>query len=326
MITTNRFQVHSTVSLEGILNRQLRNASVLALEKGPVNGSVDVIILSNIRLFRFAFDKSIAIHAQRRPGNFFFSVDLSLRASTGFIRAQGVSLSRKALFGFNSNLKDLDLVLPSSSKMCTIVVPIDILENRLSEWQLVGAQKFLDRFNVLTNNAIIGSDGLISLLSECWNSPVDISRSSLEEDILSSLVNCLTDNSSRKVAPPLKRQDRHSAALGILSILNSAPLKCFEVQDLANLLHQSRTSLYGACLEKFGMSPVQVVRSVRLHQVRHALLDVEFCTQNDIQSVSDAAKYFGFASRSQFTKYYKLEFMETPGQTLRRRRNEEQFF
>ena len=47
------------------------------------------------------------------------------------------------------------------------------------------------------------------------------------------------------------------------------------------------------------MSPVQVVRSVRLRQVHHALLDTEFCAINGLQSVSDVSQYFGFASRSQ---------------------------
>ena len=74
------------------------------------------------------------------------------------------------------------------------------------------------------------------------------------------------------------------------------------------------------------MSPVQVVRSVRLRQVHHALLDTEFCSNNGLQSVSDVSQYFGFASRSQFTKYYKIELMETPGRTLMRRRHQEKNF
>ena len=326
MITINRFPVHSTVRLSEILNRQLRNTSVLALEKGSINGSVDVIPLSNCRLFRIVLDKTVAIHAERRPGNIFFSVDLSSESSAESICAQGVSLSRKALFGFNSNLKDLDLILPSSTRMCTIAVPADVLECRLTGLRFSGALNFIDRFNVLANNSITASDGLISLLSECWNSPQGISPLSFEDQIFSSLADCLIDKVNRKAAPPLVRKDRHAAALGILSVVNSAPFKYFEIQDLANLLHQSRTSLYGACKDKFGMSPVQVVRSVRLRQVNHALLDTEFCLKNNLFSVSDVAQYFGFASRSQFTKYYKMELMETPGQTLSRRRHEEKNF
>ena len=323
MVTVVRFPVQSTVGLAEILNRQLNNTSVLALEKGPVNGSVDIIILNCLKLFRIILDKSVAIHAERRFGNIFFSVDLSLEFSAIPIYAQGVSITRKALFGFNSNLKDLDLVLPSSTRMCTICVPIDVLERRLMGLQFAGAFNFLDRFNVLANDSVTASNGVISFLSECWNSPQDASRVLLEDQILSILADCLMDKENRKVAPPLDRKDRHAAALGILTLVNSLPSKYFEIGELASLLHQSRTSLYSACIEKFGMSPVEVVRSVRLRQVNHALLDTEFCLMNGLYNVSDVAQHFGFASRSQFTKYYKMEFLETPGQTLSRRRNEE---
>ena len=74
------------------------------------------------------------------------------------------------------------------------------------------------------------------------------------------------------------------------------------------------------------MSPVQVVRSVRLHQVRHALLDVEFSAQNNLNGVVDTAEYFGFVGRSHFAKYYKNEFTETPRQTLALRRKAEHVF
>ena len=326
MVTSVRLPVHSTVSLSKILNRQLKNASVLALEKGPISGYVDVMALNKVRLFCIDLDKSVFIYADRVPGNVFFSVDLSLNSFAGHIRAQGVSLARKALFGFNSGLKDLDLLLPSSAKMCTIAVPCDLLDGLLLRQNLPEARQFLAQFNVLANNAIAGSEGLISLLSQCWNPYCRLSKDMLEERLLFFLVDCLINQENRKVAPPLRRQDRHSAALSVLSLIHSVPYKYFEVQDLADLLHHSRTSLFSACKEKFGMSPVEVVRSVRLRQVNHALLDTEFCLMNDLSNVSDVAQYFGFASRSQFTKYYKIEFLETPGQTLSRRRNEEKSF
>ena len=74
------------------------------------------------------------------------------------------------------------------------------------------------------------------------------------------------------------------------------------------------------------MSPVQVVRSVRMHQVRHALQDVEFSEKHNLKGVVDTAEYFGFIGRSHFARYYKNEFMETPRKTLTHRRNEEQTF
>ena len=136
----------------------------------------------------------------------------------------------------------------------------------------------------------------------------------------------MLDKNERKVARISSRQDRHDAALRILSMTFSDPRQPFEIQDLANLLHQSRSSIFSGCKEKFGMSPVQVVRSVRLHQVRHALTDVEFSVQNNLNGVVDTAEYFGFVGRSHFARYYKNEFRETPRQTLASRRKSELIF
>ena len=99
-----------------------------------------------------------------------------------------------------------------------------------------------------------------------------------------------------------------------------------EIQDLSRILHQSRTSLFNGCKEQFAMSPIQVIRSVRMHQVRHALLDVEFCEQNNLSGVIDVAQYFGFVGRSHFARFYKQEFCETPRQTLQSRRLAEKSF
>ncbi len=74
------------------------------------------------------------------------------------------------------------------------------------------------------------------------------------------------------------------------------------------------------------MSPLQVVRSVRLHQVRHAFLDTEFCIENKISGVSDIAEHFGFVGRSHFARYYKNEFLEMPRQTLANGRCAQQTF
>ena len=153
-----------------------------------------------------------------------------------------------------------------------------------------------------------------------------LSSDLLESEIITTLIQCLIDPNGRKVARAPTRHARHDAALKVMSLAFNEPNKPFEIQDLSNLLHQSRTSLFSGCKEKFGMSPVQVVRSVRMHQVRHALLDVEFSEKYNLQGVVDTAEYFGFIGRSHFARYYKNEFMETPRKTLTHRRRAEQTF
>ena len=143
---------------------------------------------------------------------------------------------------------------------------------------------------------------------------------------MTTLTECFVDNQSRKLGIVIGRKERHEAAMKVLSMTSNSPRIAFEIQDLSMLLHQSRSSLFSGCKEKFGMSPVEVVRSVRLHQVRHALLDTEFCMQNNLDGVIDIANYFGFAGRSHFTRYYKQQFLETPRQTLVARRDSEKKF
>ena len=319
-----RLAINSTVDVASILNRQLYNTSVLSLGTGNISGFVDVIPLNNIRLFSIKVDQALAIFADRSSENILFSIDIQHSSSSDCLKAQGVSLSRAALFGFNSGLSDMDLLLPASSHMCCVDIPVDLLIKRLKKLNCTYLQEVVDNFNVLVNSVVSGR--LLSLLKQCWDSSLPISNEYLEDEIICTLVECLADRSDRKIGRALNRQDRHQAALDVLSTTYLNPTRAFEVQDLSDLLHQSRTSLFNGCKEKFGMSPVQIVRSVRLHQVRYALLDVEFCIENNLNGVIDTAEFFGFIGRSHFTKHYKNEFKETPRQTLSLRRKAEQFF
>ena len=319
-----RLPFKSTADLAAIFNRQLSNASVLALQSGIVEGCVDVLVLPNIRLFRVTLNAPVALYADRRLGKKVFSIDLSKVNSSDFIKAQGVTLTQPALFGFNANLKDLDLVLPSGSQMCTIVLDDDFLVGQVQSFGCVEVLETLDQFNILSNSFV--SSELINAISNCWSSYHVLSEDIMESEITAAIIQCFLDKNERKVAKISSRQDRHEAALRVLAMTFSDPTQPFEIQDLANLLHQSRTSIFSGCKEKFGMSPVQVVRSVRLHQVRHALTDVEFSVQNNLNGVVDTAEYFGFVGRSHFARYYKNEFRENPRQTLASRRKSELIF
>ena len=319
-----RLPIKSTADLAGVFNRQLRNTSVLSLERGSIQGYVDVLPLRNLKIFRITTNRPIALFADRDSGKRTFSVDLSPSSPSDCIQAQGISLTRPALFGFRSNIKDMDLVLPATSSMCAILVSDEFLLSQLQSFECVDARETLDKFNVLANSSI--SSDLLNALRKCWDSWRLLSGEMLESEIIATLIQCMVDPNQRKVARAPTRQDRHKAALKVMSMAFNEPTKPFEIQDLSNLLNQSRTSIFSGCKEKFGMSPVQVVRSVRMHQVRHALLDVEFSEKHNLKGVVDTAEYFGFIGRSHFARYYKNEFMETPRKTLTHRRNKEKTF
>ena len=319
-----RIPLRSTADIATIFNRKLRNTSVLSLESGNIHGYVDVLPLPNLRLFRIKLNKTIALCADRSSDVRVFSIDLSPNFHSDYIKAQGISLTRQALFGFNYNLKDMDLVLPASSNICVVSVVDEFFACQLKRLECIEAFDTLECFNVLSNSSV--SSDLVSVLNQSWSNPRLLLDSVLENELIVALIQCLVDTSERKVSKPASRQDRHNAALRFLKTTFLDPTKAFEVQDLSILLHQSRTSIFSGCKEKFGMSPIQVSRSVRLHQVRHALLDVEFSQLHNLNGVADTAAYFGFVGRSHFSRNYKNEFMETPRQTLALRRKSKQIF
>lgn len=327
---TNRkfLSFKSTVDLEFILNRQFSNAAILPLENGPLSGTVGVVRLPNISLNIVNVNRPIAIYADRSLDKIFFSVDLSHASNlpSSGLKAQGVSINSPALFGFNSNLKDLDLRLNSGSQLATIVLQKEFLESKLVALGLDHLLEFLGKYNIFSSLSI--QTRLLDLMAKIWlGDGLFFDTSSLFEDhILATLIDSLSDGDNRRVARVPSRQERHEAALKVLSITSQFPAKGLEIQDLSRILHQSRTSLFNGCKEQFAMSPIQVIRSVRMHQVRHALLDVEFCEQNNLSGVIDVAQYFGFVGRSHFARFYKQEFCETPRQTLQSRRLAEKSF
>ncbi|MBT65752.1 MAG: AraC family transcriptional regulator [Synechococcus sp. NP17] len=323
-----RERIKSTVDIASILSKKFFGASILCLEPGELVGSMYRVDLGNIGLSLLRLNKKVAICADRKGNEHFFSVNLSenVSCSNNTIVAQGVHIEKPAILGFNSGLTDLDLQLHSESCFCSISIESHFLMQKLSQYNCLKVQYILENYNIFFSDPV--RNVLILYLREFWLNINDISSSeqAIEEQILLMLIECFTSNVDRKVGIALKRCDRHEAALNVLSLQCSSPTKNFEVQILCSLLHQSRTSLFNGCREKFGMSPLQVVRSVRLHQVRHALMDLEFCTEHGISGVVDAASYFGFVGRSHFARLYKNEFNETPRHTLAKRRLADQAF
>ena len=61
-------------------------------------------------------------------------------------------MTHPALFGFNSGVKDLDLVLPACSSMCAIAMSDDFLLTQLEDFACLAALETLEKFNVLANS------------------------------------------------------------------------------------------------------------------------------------------------------------------------------
>ncbi|WP_431312649.1 helix-turn-helix domain-containing protein [Pseudomonas flavocrustae] len=63
------------------------------------------------------------------------------------------------------------------------------------------------------------------------------------------------------------------------------------------------------------MTPLAVLRDIRLQRCREAFLNADEC-----DSITEIAFRWGFTNRYFFTRYYGTRFGETPKETLLRKR------
>lgn len=109
------------------------------------------------------------------------------------------------------------------------------------------------------------------------------------------------------------RPMRHwDAIVAIRRLVCTSPCCPLSVAELSVVLGLSRRTLQNACQETVGLSPVKLLRALRLNEARRML---ESCA-----SVTEAATQFGFWHLGYFARDYRALFGELPSATLARHR------
>ena len=108
---------------------------------------------------------------------------------------------------------------------------------------------------------------------------------------------------------------RQAVVRRVQAYAESHPQEPLSISQACKLAHVSRRTLQYSFESVLGISPLRFLRSLRLNQVRRALL-----TGNEDQTIVDAAARWGFRHAGQFAKDYKALFAESPSATLARGR------
>ncbi|WP_156098125.1 helix-turn-helix transcriptional regulator [Synechococcus sp. KORDI-100] len=98
----------------------------------------------------------------------------------------------------------------------------------------------------------------------------------------------------------------------------SNPTEAISLETLSKTLLKSPSSITKASREQFGVSPMQLLKQIRLQQVQNLLTDPEQQQQLGTLSIHAIAKRFGFTAPNHFARDYKTMFGENPGQTFSR--------
>jgi transcriptional regulator GlxA family with amidase domain len=134
----------------------------------------------------------------------------------------------------------------------------------------------------------------------------------IEQDLIQTLVACLTGASVRADRPTKRRHARIMNRFEeVLAEHLSKPLRTTE---LCELIGVTERTLRSCCAEFLGMSPVRYMLLRRLSRARVALRDAA----PDGANLSELVRGLGFAELERFEAAYGAAFGETPLTTLQR--------
>ena len=134
----------------------------------------------------------------------------------------------------------------------------------------------------------------------------------IEQDLIQTLVACLTAASVRADGPTKRRHARIMIRFEeVLAEHLSEPL---HTTELCELIGVTERTLRSCCVEFLGMSPVRYVLLRRLSRARVALRDAA----PDGANLSELVRGFGFAELGRFEAAYRAAFSEAPLTTLQR--------
>jgi AraC-like DNA-binding protein len=136
----------------------------------------------------------------------------------------------------------------------------------------------------------------------------------LEQDLLHTLVNCLTGNDVDNDSARKRYNANIIARFESVSAAHSE--QHLKIPELCAAIDVPERTLRICCAEVLGMSPSRYLRLRRLNIARAVLRRLDPATA----SVADVAREYGFTELGRFAALYRTMFGETPSTTLRRAR------
>ncbi len=139
----------------------------------------------------------------------------------------------------------------------------------------------------------------------------------LEEWLL--LIEQLASNSTiERDEGPKMVMDVDVAAKLITLGYHQLPETRYRLDHLCKSLNTCKNRIYRICRQKFGCTPMKILKAIRLEQVKTLIEQPDLRIKLNLSSIRDSSTYYGFSDQKRFRKEYSKLFGELPSQTLQR--------
>lgn len=162
---------------------------------------------------------------------------------------------------------------------------------------------------------------VVATMDELRARPRLASGAAAREEMRQALYDAIIDASRPANAPPeqplkMTGRGRRRMAMRARDYMLAHIDEPLTVARICSELHVPRRTLQYSFEDVFGLSPVRVLRALRLNGVRRALQQSPL---SDCMTIGDVAAQWGFWHLSHFSAAYKAQFGELPSQAMQRR-------
>ena len=295
--------------LEGLMQQLGFPMQVVQISRGPLQGHLSATRSAGGLLLQLTTNQCLSGYGSRNQR--WVGIALEQTNNLEMHRVRGEPIGPCSVQGFNRNLTESIWQLSPHSHLSLLVIPVERILDLIALDPSSSLQDVIDISNVVTfqqrhfktlKSFLLSSDihgyaardMLDALLVECFMRPDNISTAGIP---LSNRAELMRD---------------------LLNYGFNNPTEAISLETLSKTLLKSPSSITKASREQFGVSPMQLLKQIRLQQVQNLLTDPEQQQQLGTQSIHAIAKRFGFTAPNHFARDYKTMFGENPRQTFSR--------
>ena len=248
--------------------------------------------------------QDISIEGSRNPGFTPFII------SSGQMIDHGQMVNDGTIFHFGQKLNQTSTIHYANTTMSAVLMPSNFINENSSEIVLE---------RISQSNEIIPRGKAYQHLSKQIQLNLKTPKTSLDEWLL-----LIEDafNHHKNDAKPCFIPEWPIASGVINAGRKSFNPERLRLKELCASLYVSKNKIYTTCYKIFGRSPIEVIRCIRLEQVKKLLEQPSLRDEMNLHSIYDMHTHYGFSNKRSFRHQYEVLFGEKPSDTLSRNRKQ----
>ena len=225
------------------------------------------------------------------------------------------------LSGFSNTAKFRSLLMPQRSRLLTYICSSKGALNAIKSHG-IDFNNLATRISTITPSAESLKHfrhAIQSVLDHSADHPDNghgldhVNKSKICDCIGECFLDQITDG---KIA--LKLTSRHELCKDLIFWAYDNVNQPISLEKAIAALHTTSASLSQGCKEILGISPMEVIRHIRLEHIHHILSDKNIRLNYGLTNIEEIREKFGFKTRGNFAALYRKHFDETPRETLLR--------